>query len=107
MVAAAFNDVTAWILLVLAVVLAGKADGSSSHKNSLVSVWVLLSGLAFVIFMMTVIRPVIKLVARRCSREHDMVSSSFLDGTLTWRRQHCSHECPSHFPQNHTPDSSN
>ncbi|MED6173423.1 Cation/H(+) antiporter 20 [Stylosanthes scabra] len=80
MAAAAFNDVAAWILLALAVALAGNADGS--HKSPLVSVWVLLSGAAFVIFMMTVIRPAMKLVARRCSAEHDAVDEAYICLTL-------------------------
>ncbi|KAL4329742.1 hypothetical protein S245_044740 [Arachis hypogaea] len=50
MATAVFNDVAAWILLTLAVALAGKANGSGSHKSPLVSMGVLLSGLAFVIF---------------------------------------------------------
>ncbi|TKY62261.1 Cation/H(+) antiporter 20 [Spatholobus suberectus] len=62
MAAAAFNDVAAWILLALAVALAG--DGGR-HKSPLVSLWVLLSGLAFVVFMAVVIRPAMRVVARR------------------------------------------
>lgn len=43
MAAAAFNDVGAWILLALAVALAG--DGAGGHnKSPLISIWVLLSG---------------------------------------------------------------
>ncbi|XP_072064551.1 cation/H(+) antiporter 20-like [Arachis hypogaea] len=38
MAAAAFNDVAAWILLVLTVALTGKAGGSGGHKSPLVSV---------------------------------------------------------------------
>ncbi|GKB05603.1 cation/H(+) antiporter 20 [Tanacetum coccineum] len=47
MAAAAFNDVVAWILLALAVALAGNGEEGGSHKSPLVSVWVLLSGLLF------------------------------------------------------------
>lgn len=44
MAAAALNDVAAWILLALAVALAG--DGVGGHKKSpLVSIWVFLSGI--------------------------------------------------------------
>ncbi|KAL4369798.1 hypothetical protein HN51_014263 [Arachis hypogaea] len=82
MAAAVFNDVAAWILLALAVALAGNADGSGGHKSPVVSVWVLLSGLAFVIFMMMVIRPAMKLVAQRCSREHDTVDEAYICLTL-------------------------
>ncbi|KAJ1387237.1 Sodium/solute symporter superfamily [Sesbania bispinosa] len=55
MAAAAFNDVAAWILLALAIALAGNGNGES--KSPLVSIWVLLSGAAFVVFMMVVIGP--------------------------------------------------
>lgn len=79
MAAAAFNDVAAWILLALAVALAGDAG---NQKSPLVSVWVLLSGLGFVIFMMVVIRPVMKRVARRCSSEHDAVDEAYICLTL-------------------------
>lgn len=43
MAAAAFNDVAAWILLALAVALAGDGDGGH-NKSPLISIWVLLSG---------------------------------------------------------------
>ncbi|XP_028765589.1 cation/H(+) antiporter 20-like [Neltuma alba] len=79
MAAAAFNDVAAWILLALAVALAGDAG---NQKSPLVSVWVLLSGLGFVIFMMVAIRPVMKWVARRCSSEHDAVDEVYICLTL-------------------------
>ena len=64
MAAAAFNDVAAWILLALAVALAGDGEGGE-HKSPLISVWVLLSGVAFVTFMMVVIKPGMTWVARR------------------------------------------
>lgn len=79
MAAAAFNDVVAWILLALAIALAG--DGGH-HKSPLVSLWVLLSGGGFVIFMMVAIRPVMKRVARRCSTEHDVVDEVYIFLTL-------------------------
>lgn len=62
MAAAAFNDVAAWILLALAVALAGTGNGGE-HKRSLISIWVLVSGVAFVAFMFIVIRPAMKWVA--------------------------------------------
>ncbi|OMO97158.1 Cation/H+ exchanger [Corchorus olitorius] len=80
MAAAAFNDVAAWILLALAVALAGNGDGQ--HKSPLISIWVLLSGVAFVIFMMVVIRPAMKWVARRCSPEGDVVDEAYICLTL-------------------------
>ncbi|XP_020213893.1 cation/H(+) antiporter 20 [Cajanus cajan] len=75
MAAAAFNDVAAWILLALAVALAGgsgSGSGSnSSSKSPLVSLWVLLSGVGFVVFMMVVVRPLMKVVARRGENENE------------------------------------
>lgn len=82
MAAAAFNDIVAWILLALAVALAGNGEEGGPHKSPLVSVWVLLSGCAFVIFMMVVIRPIMNWVARRCSPEHDTVDEAYICLTL-------------------------
>ncbi|CAN1135304.1 Cation/H(+) antiporter 20 [Linum perenne] len=75
MAAAAFNDIAAWILLALAVALAGNGD-------ALVSVWVLLSGVGFVAFMMIAVRPGMKWVAGRCSPEHDVVDEAYICLTL-------------------------
>ncbi|KAK6290438.1 hypothetical protein POUND7_001979 [Theobroma cacao] len=80
MAAAAFNDVAAWILLALAVALAG--NGSGHHKSPLISVWVLLSGVAFVAFMFLVIRPAMKWVACRCSPDRDAVDEAYICLTL-------------------------
>lgn len=55
MAAAAFNDVAAWVMLALAVALAGNG-GAAAHKSPVIPVYVLLSGVAFVVFMMVVIR---------------------------------------------------
>lgn len=77
MAAAAFNDVAAWILLALAVALAGDGGG---HKSPLVSVWVLLSGLGFVVFMIVVIRPAMKVVSRK--GENDAVDEIYVCLTL-------------------------
>ncbi|KAJ9540380.1 hypothetical protein OSB04_026886 [Centaurea solstitialis] len=82
MAAAAFNDIVAWILLALAVALAGKGEDGGPHKSPLVSVWVLLSGVAFVIFMMVVIRPAMNWVAQQCSPEHDTVDEAYICLTL-------------------------
>ena len=80
MAAAAFNDVAAWILLALAVALAG--NGSGEHKSPLISIWVLLSGVAFVVFMLLVIRPAMKWVAGRCSPERDVIDEAYICLTL-------------------------
>ncbi|CAI0472658.1 unnamed protein product [Linum tenue] len=64
MAAAAFNDVVAWILLALAVALAGPSGPSS---GPLVSVWILASGLGFVAFMLVVVRRVMEWIAKKCS----------------------------------------
>ncbi|KDP35609.1 hypothetical protein JCGZ_09047 [Jatropha curcas] len=77
MAAAAFNDVAAWILLALAVAMA-----ADKNKSPLISIWVLLSALAFVIFMLIVIRPAMAWVARRCSPEHDVVDEAYICLTL-------------------------
>lgn len=80
MAAAALNDVAAWILLALAVAL---ADGNTGgHKNALVSVWVLLSGAAFVTFMFVIMRPAMKWVARRCVPQQDAVDEAYICLTL-------------------------
>ena len=81
MAAAAFNDVAAWILLALAIALPGDGD-SGHHKSPWVSVWVLLSGVAFVIFMIVVIRPAMRWVAHRCSPEHDTDNKFYIWLTL-------------------------
>ncbi|XP_071705535.1 cation/H(+) antiporter 20 [Rutidosis leptorrhynchoides] len=82
MAAAAFNDIVAWILLALAVALAGNGEEGGPHKSPLISVWVLLSGCGFVIFMMVVIRPAMRWVAHRCSPEHDTVDEAYICLTL-------------------------
>ncbi|XP_062095666.1 cation/H(+) antiporter 20-like [Humulus lupulus] len=81
MAAAAFNDLAAWILLALAVALAGDGDGGGG-KSPLVSLWVLISGVAFVAFMMLVVQPVMKWVAKRCSSERDVVDEAYICLTL-------------------------
>ncbi|XP_068669077.1 cation/H(+) antiporter 20-like [Aristolochia californica] len=66
MAAAAFNDVAAWVLLALAVALSGNVPGGA-HKSPLISVWVLLCGVAFVVFMMAVVRPAMTRISKRWS----------------------------------------
>ncbi|CAA6668840.1 unnamed protein product [Spirodela intermedia] len=61
MSAAAVNDVAAWILLALAVALSGSG-------SALVSIWVLLSGVAFVVFASAALRPCLAWMARRSRR---------------------------------------
>lgn len=60
MSAAAINDVAAWVLLALAVSLSG------DRNSPLVSLWVLLSGIAFVIACFLIAPLVFKLISRRC-----------------------------------------
>ncbi|KAF8101866.1 hypothetical protein N665_0201s0175 [Sinapis alba] len=57
--AAAFNDIAAWILLALAVALPGSHD-HHKHISPLISLWVLLSGVTFVVFMFFVIQPAMR-----------------------------------------------
>uniref|UniRef100_A0A0D3G2H8 Uncharacterized protein n=1 Tax=Oryza barthii TaxID=65489 RepID=A0A0D3G2H8_9ORYZ len=59
--AAAFNDVAAWVLLALAVAISGSGD----HRSPIVSLWVLLSGAAFVTIWMVFVKPAMAWVARR------------------------------------------
>ncbi|XP_057540955.1 cation/H(+) antiporter 20 [Amaranthus tricolor] len=80
MAAAAFNDVAAWILLALAVALAGNANEGTHHKSSpLVSLWVLLAGVGFVIIMFVAVKPVMVWMAKRCS---DVVDEVYITLTL-------------------------
>ncbi|WZY92140.1 hypothetical protein YC2023_064469 [Brassica napus] len=61
--AAAFNDIAAWILLALAVALPGSHD-HQKHVSPLISIWALLSGVAFVIFMFFLIQPTMRWIIR-------------------------------------------
>ncbi|KAI3447675.1 hypothetical protein Pfo_004340 [Paulownia fortunei] len=82
MAVAALNDVAAWIFLALAVALAGNNGGDGSRKSPLISIWVLLSGILFVAFMMVAIKPAMKWVERRRSRQHDTVDEAYICLTL-------------------------
>ncbi|KAH6798442.1 cation/H+ exchanger 20 [Perilla frutescens var. frutescens] len=62
MAAAAINDIVAWVLLALAVAVA-----SGGKDASLIPIWILLSALGFVAFMLVVIRPAMTLLIRKCS----------------------------------------
>nr|XP_043611403.1 cation/H(+) antiporter 20-like isoform X1 [Erigeron canadensis] len=77
MAAAAFNDIVAWVLLALAVALAG-----GSHQSPLVSLWVLLSGTGFIVFMVAVVRPMMKWVASRCSNSGSNAEEGYICLTL-------------------------
>ncbi|XP_072976248.1 cation/H(+) antiporter 20-like [Typha angustifolia] len=60
MSAAAFNDVAAWILLALAVALTG-----NNRKSPLTSLWILISGILFVLLMMAVVKRILTRIANR------------------------------------------
>lgn len=53
------NDMSAWILLALAIALA------ENHTTSLASLWVILSSAAFVAFCVLIVRPVVSWMVRR------------------------------------------
>ncbi|XP_057972760.1 cation/H(+) antiporter 20-like [Malania oleifera] len=76
MAAAAFNDFAAWILLALAVALAGNGE------SPLTSIWVLISGVAFVAFMLVLIRPAMNWVSRQCPPDQDFVDEAYIFLTL-------------------------
>ncbi|MQL94759.1 hypothetical protein Taro_027420 [Colocasia esculenta] len=75
MSAAAVNDVVAWILLALAIALSG------TGRTPLVSLWVLLSGLLFVLCAVFVFRPIFAWMARR-SPEGGQVDEVYVCATL-------------------------
>ncbi|PNY14595.1 cation H(+) antiporter 19-like protein [Trifolium pratense] len=68
--------VAAWILLALAIALSG------SNSSPLVSLWVLLCGVGFVIFVIVVIKPLLALMAKR-SPEGEPVKEIYICITLT------------------------
>ncbi|KAL6636596.1 hypothetical protein ACP70R_024168 [Stipagrostis hirtigluma subsp. patula] len=74
MSAAAVNDVTAWILLALAIALSGSG-------SPFVSIYVLLCGVGFVGATFVVVRPVLNYMARR-SPDGEPVKESFICSTL-------------------------
>jgi Kef-type K+ transport system membrane component KefB len=74
MSAAAVNDITAWILLALAIALSGTG-------SPFVSVYVLLCGVGFVGAATFLVRPVLVYMARR-SPEGEPVKESFVCATL-------------------------
>nr|DAD21402.1 TPA_asm: hypothetical protein HUJ06_022865 [Nelumbo nucifera] len=52
MAAATFNDIVVWVLLALAIAVTGNGTTAGKNKSSLMFIWVLVSGLTFVAFMM-------------------------------------------------------
>ncbi|XP_039059441.1 cation/H(+) antiporter 20-like [Hibiscus syriacus] len=82
MAAAALNDVVAWVLLTLAIAEAGNGS-SQAHKSPLVSIWVLLCGVAFVAFMLILVRPMMTWVARQSSPELFVIDEAFICLTLS------------------------
>ncbi|XP_073007773.1 cation/H(+) antiporter 19-like [Typha latifolia] len=74
MSAAAVNDVAAWILLALAIALSGSG-------SPLVSLWVLLTGAGFVVFVAVAVRPVLNWMARR-SPDGEPVKEVYICATL-------------------------
>ncbi|GER57562.1 Cation/H(+) antiporter 18 [Striga asiatica] len=76
MSAAAVNDVAAWILLALAIALSGTGN------SPLVSLWVFLSGAAFITACIFVGPPVFNWMARRCP-EGEPVNEIYVCATLT------------------------
>ncbi|XP_073109130.1 cation/H(+) antiporter 18 isoform X1 [Elaeis guineensis] len=75
MSAAAVNDVAAWILLALAIAL------SDSSQSPLVSLWVLLCGVAFVLFCTFLVQPILGWIARR-TPEGEPVGEIYVCATL-------------------------
>ncbi|XP_068651988.1 cation/H(+) antiporter 18-like [Aristolochia californica] len=59
MSAAAVNDLTAWVLLALAISLSG------SNNSAISTLWVLLSGLAFILVAILLLRPIFSWMAQR------------------------------------------
>ncbi|CAJ2650072.1 unnamed protein product [Trifolium pratense] len=76
MSAAAVNDVAAWILLALAIALSG------DDTSPLISLWVMLSGAAFILFAVFAIRPLLAYMAKR-SPEGEPVRELYICITLT------------------------
>ncbi|KAF3336181.1 cation/H(+) antiporter 19-like protein [Carex littledalei] len=74
MSAAAVDDVAAWTLLALAIALSGT-------RSPLVTVWVLLCGVAFIIGVAVIVRPVLAWMAR-CCPEGEPVKEVYICFTL-------------------------
>ncbi|KZV45323.1 Cation/hydrogen exchanger 15 [Dorcoceras hygrometricum] len=76
MSAALINDMFAWILLAFAIAMA------ENEAMSLASVWVILSSVAFVVFCIYVVRPLISWVIRR-TPEGESISEFYICLILT------------------------
>ncbi|KAI3946935.1 hypothetical protein MKW98_003498 [Papaver atlanticum] len=76
MSAAAVNDVAAWILLALAIALSG------TSSSPLISLWVLLTCIAFLMFAVFVVRPILVLMARR-SPDGEPVKEHYICAALS------------------------
>ncbi|KAL4335753.1 hypothetical protein GQ457_07G008490 [Hibiscus cannabinus] len=76
MSAAAVNDVAAWVLLALAVALSG------SNTSPFASLWVFLSGCAFLIFLALTVPPMFKWMARRCN-DGEPVEETYICAALS------------------------
>ncbi|KAJ4818715.1 Cation/H(+) antiporter 19 [Rhynchospora pubera] len=74
MSAAAVNDVAAWILLALAIALSGSG-------SPLVSLWVLLTATAFIVFLAIAVRPILGWMVRK-SPEGEPVREVYICTTL-------------------------
>ncbi|KAJ3701434.1 hypothetical protein LUZ61_005139 [Rhynchospora tenuis] len=74
MSAAAVNDVAAWILLALAIALSGSG-------SPIVSLWVLLSATAFIVFLAIAVRPILAWMVRM-SPEGEPVREVYICTTL-------------------------
>jgi len=75
MSAAAVNDMVAWILLALAVAL------SETGKSPVISVYVLLCGIAFVVFMMVIVKRAMAWIGRR-SPDNEPMNETYVCCTL-------------------------
>ncbi|WJX60256.1 Cation/H(+) antiporter 18 [Trifolium repens] len=75
MSAAAVNDVAAWILLALAVALSGNT------QSPLVSLWVFLCGIGFVVCSILIVLPIFKWMAQQC-HEGEPVDELYICSTL-------------------------
>ncbi|KAJ7571719.1 hypothetical protein O6H91_01G174700 [Diphasiastrum complanatum] len=75
MSAAAVNDVVAWILLALAVALSG------TNKSPAIAAYVLLCGLAYVVFMFLVTKPIMTRIANR-SPDNEPIKEIYVCITL-------------------------
>lgn len=76
MSSAIVNDMCAWILLALAIALA------ENQGNALASLWVVLSGTAYVLFCLFAVRPAIGWIIRR-TPEGETVSEFYICAILT------------------------